>query len=240
MIYTEENVLRTEDFDYHDVIKPSAILNLFQDIAGTHANMIGVGYKETLDLGMFWVLVRTYFEICAPFKPLSHVKVSTWPHEKGRIDCNREYIIEDMDGNLLARGISKWVVIDCNTRRISRTDKLSFNCPTYNEPYYSDVKKFSNPDDKLFKHVYTYKIMKRDLDHNLHTNNSIYADIVYEILDNIKIKEFQIEYIKETKKDDILEIYKYNEDDTIYFIGYSKDEKIFISKIIIEKGDLSD
>ena len=38
--------LRNSDFDCNDVLLPSAVLELFQDIAGEHADEINIGYKD--------------------------------------------------------------------------------------------------------------------------------------------------------------------------------------------------
>lgn len=231
LVYEEKIKLRTEDFDYKDIIKPSAILNLFQDIAGIHATNIGLGFKATFDLGLYWILVRTYYEVYQDLKPLTEIKLITFPHQKGKIDCDREYIIKDLDDNILVRGISKWVVIDISTRKLHRTDNVIFPNGEYEKPYFDTIKKHQIPDTK-FEKVYTYKVMKSDIDHNGHTNNAIYADIIYEVLDDINIKKFYIDYIKETKKDDVINIYKYELDDNLYFIGYKDDEKIFTANII--------
>ena len=46
LYYEEQIKLRTNDFDQFDNLKPSAILDIFQDVAGTHATIIGTGYDQ--------------------------------------------------------------------------------------------------------------------------------------------------------------------------------------------------
>ena len=43
-LWQREYTLRAGDFDKFDRIKPSAVLDLFQDVAGQHAEEIGVGF----------------------------------------------------------------------------------------------------------------------------------------------------------------------------------------------------
>ena len=62
-IYENEYILRMSDFDKYNRIKPSAVLELFQDVAGQHANEIGVGYDEMMQRSYFWVIVRIKFKI---------------------------------------------------------------------------------------------------------------------------------------------------------------------------------
>ena len=44
------------DYDYKLRLKPSAILNYFQEIAGQHADHLEVGREHLLKKGLFWVL----------------------------------------------------------------------------------------------------------------------------------------------------------------------------------------
>lgn len=231
LYFQEEERLKTVYFDEYDQIKPSAILDLFQDAAGIHANLIGVGFDDMVNRGYYWILVRTEFEIIKNPKPLSKVKIATWPHQKSRIDANREYAILDSDDNLLVKGISKWVVININTRRLSRLDDINYNGEYYNINNYVDIAKIKLPE-ACFKHVYTYKVCKKDIDHNKHMNNSKYADIIFEVYDNRNpIKNMTIEYIKESKKDDIIDLYEYEENNKIYYLGKNNDEKLFMAVI---------
>lgn len=225
---------RTNDFDSNDYITPTAILSLFQDIAGLHAEELGIGYEGSLKMGYYWVLVRNRFEIFKNPKPLTRGHLVTWPHEKGRVDCNREYVLYDSYGDVVARGLSKWVIIDVVNRRIARTDKIDYGKGSYpSDNYYDDVPKIKAPDFSLFKKVASHKVLKRDLDHNKHMNNSKYTDIIFDIIpEGFKINKLNIEYIKETTLNDLIDIYEYEDELYIYHIGICGENKIFISQIV--------
>jgi len=225
---------RTNDFDSEDYITPTAILSLFQDIAGLHAEELGIGYEGSLKKGYFWVLVRNRFEIFKNPKPLTKGHLVTWPHEKGRVDCNREYALYDSCGDIVARGLSKWVIIDVVNRRIARTDKIDYGSTSFpTDNFYDDVPRVKAPDFSLFKKVASHKVLKRDLDHNKHMNNSKYTDIVFDVIpQNVKINKLNIEYVKETTLDDVIDIYQYEDREFIYHIGMSNENKIFVSQIV--------
>ena len=55
------------------------------------------------------------------------VIVETWPHEKGRIDFDRDIKITSLDGNTLVIGTSKWCVIDTQTRILQRSTNVNYN-----------------------------------------------------------------------------------------------------------------
>ena len=46
--WSKEYTLRAGDFDKYDRIMPSAVLDLFQDAAGQHAEEIGVGFADMI------------------------------------------------------------------------------------------------------------------------------------------------------------------------------------------------
>lgn len=229
IIFNQRVNLRTNDFDTHDQLKTRAVLELFQDIAGLHANNIGIGFKDSYNMGFYWVLVRNKIEILKNPVPLTDAILTTWPHEKGRIDCNREYLLKDLDGNVIARGISKWVIIDINTRRLMRTDKVTYGeGEIHTDNNYQDVEKVHIPNlefNLAGKHI----VSKNDLDHNGHMNNTRYADLIFDYLnEDIFIKNMHIEYHKEIRLGEELAIYILKDEDNIYFKGMNKnDEKIF-------------
>lgn len=235
IIFDQRVNLRTNDFDTHDQLKTRAVLELFQDIAGLHANKIGIGFKDSYDKGYYWVLVRNVIDIFKNPVPLTDAILITWPHEKGRADCNREYLLKDLDGNVIARGLSKWVIIDINTRRLCRTDKVTYGeGEIIKDNYYEDVQKVVIPNEG-FMLAGTHKVSKNDLDHNCHMNNTRYADLVFDYLDeDYFIKNMTIEYHHELKLGDILNIYILKSENEIYFKGeLETGEKIF--SVIIKR-----
>lgn len=227
--YSEELRLKTSYFDEDDNIKPDAILEIFQDIAGIHADILHIGFKDLYNLGFYWILARVHFDVLKKPTPLSNVLVKTWPHEIGRVDAKREYEITDQFGNVLIRGLSKWVIIDIKTRRLSRMSKISYGEGLYLAPNYDDVSKLEIPELINFKKIYTYKVLKSDLDHNRHMNNCAYAKILFEATTKF-ISNLTVDYYHELQLNDLIDLYEYNnyyigmKDDTIIFSMYTKVE----------------
>ncbi|MGL4949075.1 MAG: hypothetical protein ACRC5M_01745, partial [Anaeroplasmataceae bacterium] len=153
------------------------------------------------------------------------------------IDFNREYLLEDINGNLLIKGISKWVIVDINTRKLARTDKIDFEGEYHNVSLYNDVDKIKIdiPNNKEF--CFQYIVKNSDIDHNCHMNNARYASLVFDSINmsNNLISFFQIDHIKETKLNDKIDVYKFNSEGFTFNIAYSNDEVVFISKCKVEK-----
>ena len=111
MIFEKEYELRGSDFDRFDRIRPAAVLDLFQDVAGIHAVELGVGFHDLIAREMIWVLTKIRYEIVGELRRYERVRVRTWPLPPSRVNCRREYRIEAMDGAVLVNGTSEWVIV---------------------------------------------------------------------------------------------------------------------------------
>ncbi len=235
VLYYEETVkLRTNDFDNEDHIKPSAILDFFQDIAGKHADLLGLGYNELYASGYYWILLRTNFDVIKQPKLFDELIIATWPHEKGRIDFEREYEIRNKAGEVLITGISKWVIVDTTTRKIGRTDKIIYNGQHRPKECnrYDIAKKVEFDNFEQAKFDFAYVVLNADIDHNQHMNNAKYADMVYNSLeDNKNIISFRIEHINECRLKEKVKVYKVIEGNNVYNVAYLDEKKVFVSQV---------
>lgn len=233
MIFFDDNKIRTNDLDCFDHLQFKAILDFFQDIAGVHAERLNMGFEEMKEKGYYWVLVKTRFTKLNEPKPSSRIRVKTWPHPKGRIDFIRDYEIYD-DNNLLVKGSSQWCIIDVNTRKIARTDMISYPNECSDESVYNERLSGIKPimENKLF----SYQVFLCDLDHNEHMNNSKYGDIVTNSLslDELKnVKECQFDYLHEAKLNDIIDVYKNYVEDGIIISGAIGNVPCFSVKVVL-------
>ena len=100
--WEKEYTLRGSDFDKFGQIKPSSVLDLFQDAAGQHANVLGVGFAQMLEKSYLWVLTRIKFRVLQQPKKHQTLQVKTWPLAPNRLLYRREYCITDLQGNALS------------------------------------------------------------------------------------------------------------------------------------------
>ena len=202
--------LRTNDFDIKDKVLMSTILDLFQIVASKHASNLGIGYNDLIKDNKIWVIVRTKVEVYEQPKIESKVTVRTYPLPLGKIDANRCYEIYDETGKLLVRGISKWVNVDVNSRRVIRLNGISYG---EGELYQTNelldrfikISDFIEKDKKI-----KVKPSYLDLDHNGHINNAKYINFVVNNIKELHHKEIiscQIEYIQELKDEDFELVY---------------------------------
>ncbi len=189
--------LRTGDFDRYRRLHPTAVLDLFQDIGGLQAEMMGIGYDAMAAQDVFWAVVRTAYQV--EHTPAEHevVKVSTWPHSPSRFSFQRDYALRSTDGSLLVRGTSEWVLMDMNTRSLTSVlDYYHGSLDFLDERMFAKklrkIRDFTEEDSGL-------SITPRysDVDQNGHVNNARYASFVLDALDPSaagSIASFQIDF----------------------------------------------
>ena len=231
--------VRERDVNLNDEIRPATVLDYFQDIAGMHANELGVGFKPMVENNLFWVILYVTFEAKGKIPKFGDViKVNTWPKMQSKLEFEREYEIRDINDNLLIKGISNWCVINSNTRRLERADKVKFIGEYYDKTNYDTKckRKLSLIPNEIISE-YEYKIHMTDLDHNMHMNNARYLDIIYNMTpENGKkrIKKCEIAYISEARLNDIINVKYFKSDNNDCYQGYVNDELCFEAILELE------
>lgn len=234
---SREYYLRTSDFDYCKRLHASSILDLFQDVAGIHAEILGCGHSAFLKNSRIWVLVRVKFKVLSTPEMFQKVTVKTWPLPPSRAGFQREYLIEDENGKVLVKGSSDWVIIDSETRRLLPTkDVYPF------EDGFIETKVFEDKNTKIFdftaeKEGEVFLPTFSDIDMNNHVNNTKYANFVLNTVGLTKgqsIKEMQIDYRHEVKSGEAIKIAYRIEENEISAKGIDQNgETKFFCKIIL-------
>lgn len=238
-ILSREFHLRTSDFDMNLNIKPSAVLDVFQEIASVHANELGVGFNDLIKNQLLWVLVRVKFEIVKAPKMHSKIIAKTWPLPAGRVSLQREYMIEDDEGNTLIKGTSEWVTMHLETR------KLVQNGVSYPLVEFCEDKNFPEKIKRIPDFEANGKGIKInsafcDIDENMHVNNIRYADFVlnaYEPKNKEEISVFQLDFHKEIKMGDSVSVFLNKEGNNLYAKGENENgEKMFTCSITFKNA----
>ena len=229
MKYETKITLFDSYFDANDNLSPKSILSIFQDVAAHHADDIGVGFKTMVEKNLYWVLSRVKYDILKMPRPTQTVIIQTWPHEKGRIDFDRDMKILSEDGKVLVIATSKWCVIDTVERKLQRTENVNYIgeiCPDKN--YEERFDKVSVPTDAL-QISFVHNVKFSDLDHNKHMNNTNYASLVLNAVENKKITHFEINFINECLFGDEIEILTSKTEAGEFVSGKVQDKIVFNS-----------
>ncbi|MBE5804475.1 MAG: hypothetical protein E7316_08185 [Clostridiales bacterium] len=175
-IYREDLRILTKDCDLTGQWKPSAILEVMQEMAGIHGTLIGVGRDVLLQKGVVWVLTRVEVVMDRYPKITDVVSIETFPMPVRRWFFPRYFIFRDEHGEEIGRAGSLWVLFDVNTRKMAKPDLATALMPDNSDLLAplglpATVAEVSGTlETGLHIPVYT------DLDINGHVNNTKYMD----------------------------------------------------------------
>jgi acyl-ACP thioesterase len=109
--------VRTYECDHQGKLRPTALLNYFQDAAGDHAEKLGAGVIELIKRNLTWVISRYYIRIARYPGWREALELTTWPCLNQGLFALREFEVRDGSGNILAAASSSWMLIDLQTKR---------------------------------------------------------------------------------------------------------------------------
>lgn len=216
--FTQTYQLRTMDFDQYRRLQPAAVLDLFQDAAGTHAAQLGLGYDAMRQRGLLWVVLRVYYEMCAQPRFFDTVQVQTWPHTPGVLDFVRDYRMLSTDGRVLARGTSQWAVIHTDSRKLAPAKDVAFPAEAICDEALFPGRLRKLPDFTPEGEGIPLRSAFSDVDCNGHVNNARYANYVVNVLRpdaGASIRTFQMDYHCEVLPDTTLTLLTAREGDTV-------------------------
>jgi len=208
-LYTIKRYITDSDADFQRRQKPGSMFGMFQDIAALHASNLGadVNWLYT-EHNLAWILMRVRVEIDKYPVYAQDVFVDTWP-QKPRALYDRDYQIRDMDGGVLVRAASTWIIMNLATREIKRDKFLDyFGVETDEKRALEKVPGRLKPIEGA-ELVYEKIIKFSDVDYNVHTNNAKYVDF---LMDAFTVEEhrartlraIEVHYVNETSPGDVL------------------------------------
>jgi acyl-ACP thioesterase len=221
------------DTDFNQKLKISKVFSLMQDAASLHAEKLGV-HRETIlsENNFVWILMRVFLKVERWPGLYEKIEIETWPL-KPRLRYERDFIFRDEKGEIIMRASSVWVVIDIEKRKITK-ENIMAKC---NLDYRKDR---AAEEGKLFNIKLPKEMQKKDeriirpsdIDLNLHVNNANYPDLVLDALglsfqQKNEITAFEIDYMKEIKEGDNVEVFQGEEDNAYLFEGRANGEQSF-------------
>ena len=194
------------DFNEDGTVKLSSLLYFFQEAATEHADIIGVGMDALLEKNIVWVLTKMKVRILEDPVIGGGYYVMTYPRAVKSRYCPRDYYLYNEAGELVVVASSIWSLMDWTTRKVVRATDLDFG-GTFreDEPFPEGFEKVRLKEPVT---AGEYKVTASDIDANQHTNNCRYADMVSMAADVAAVKEFVIQFSKETKEGDVIELIK--------------------------------
>lgn len=232
------------DVDFTKKLKSSTLFGYFQDVASLAAENLGFGI-ETLNekFGVAWVVTRIRVEITRMPIWDEEIIIETWPLEPSKVEFDRDYLVKDINGDVIIRAVSKWVIMDIKERRIKRSEVIGIHYPEKITKRALEGRLVKLKNYGQLEEVYTKVIGYSDIDFNGHLNNSKYVDFMMDCFPiedhkNHSIQTIDINFNHEALPGDTITLYKDISklgENVIYIEGINQTDKnvVFKSEVVI-------
>ncbi len=207
--FTQTHLIDYSMVDSEYNLKLSVLLRLMQNAATAHYESLGVGRMKLISEGFVFLLSKIALKVKKMPKADQTVTLTTWEYGvKGAYFIrNFAFATENCENAVIAQTL--WVAANPETHSIVRPS--DFPHPVNANPTEVDVTagKVSERGYEAVREE-TRAVRYSDIDCNGHVNNTVYADIITDILFNhigeVNIHEFEINYNRECKMGDELTI----------------------------------
>ena len=209
-------------------LKPSALFEIFQEMAVVHASGMGFGTDAVASMGAAWVIITQRVDINRMPQEGEFIYMETWTGKTSHLLYPRFHRILDEKGNVLIQASALWTLMDMESRKMldkEMFDDVIVDMVNGSEiPMPSAPKKAIGPVHSSFTVPYSY------LDQNGHMNNTRYFDLAEDVipapLEGKKLKGICSRYSSEARLGDVIEL-QWQEKDGIYRISGGGEKKYF-------------
>lgn len=160
----------------------SSIGDFILNTAGTDAQHKGFGVDVLSKANRSWVLSRMAIEIDKRPHQYSEFDLRTWVNENTRVISTRNFELTDMSGNMFARAVTQWCLIDFVKRVPVPLTEIEELC----RPYLCDAPSPCAMPHKIASvetdTVAEHRVVYSDIDFNCHMNTMRYITRMVDML----------------------------------------------------------
>ena len=185
-------------------------MRFFQEVASNHVATLGAGYDVLMERGLFWALSRLKVEITRMPHWGETILFETWLCGAEGLFFRRDFIIYDVDGEAIVRGISGWLLVGVSNMRPQRPSTIGIVLPTN-----TGKSVLLNFPERIatstLQVAFRKTVAYNEIDQNLHVNNTRYLDWATDCFpmnhyQNYSLSEFALEFLTETHWGDDIEL----------------------------------
>jgi len=223
--FSQNIVIPCYDTDREYRLKPSSFMDIAQELAQQHAGTLGFGYDDLMKTRTAWVLSRMHIRFDRYPLWRESVTASTWHKGSEGLFYLRDFQMTDSHGSILVSATSSWLVLNIDTRRLSRdAEILDSGTACMEDAVEHSCGKIQIPKDVPAEKVAEHKVVYSDVDMNGHTNNARYLVWAMDVLDydfivDNPVKDVKINFNSETLPGNVVELYKAESGGRIYIEG---------------------
>lgn len=234
MTHREKFVVKFHEVDFRGKVKLFTIMDYIQHTAEVHGTSLGLGFENMMNHGLFWVVSRMKLNINRYPGACEEVIIDTELAGCEKLFCVRRFTILDGNENVIGNAVLYYLMLDAKTKFPQKPKVCPIeivNVDVDNKGHES-LKKLKMPGDPV--EVINRALYYNEIDANNHVNNARYVSFVEDCFSmewhkNHEISSMQINYIKEIKAEDTLQLNRYEdkkEQDTYFINGTNEDSSL--------------
>jgi len=127
--WTQEFGVHSFDVDFRRHASIETVCRFFMEAAWNHAEALGFGFSHLAAQGKVWVLSRLSVRVVRNPQWGETVCVRTWPRATKSVFAMRDFQLLSGAGDVMASGASAWLVLDANSRRPQRPERVLSRVP---------------------------------------------------------------------------------------------------------------
>ncbi len=214
-----------------------AVASAFMDLAGVHAEKLGIGSSYCYKNQRFWLTVRSRIRFERRPRLGELVELGTWAEESTGIRCNRDYEITNK-GKCLIEGRTEWSMMDLRShslldmKEVYPKDVIFERGALFSDGYHD----FAEVYPEEVKAV--YQVNSTDIDFGNHMNNAAYVRMIFSLYTTEELKEMDLSememlYLSSCYEGETLKIYALKkEKETLYSVKKENGKTAFCIRLL--------
>ncbi len=204
-MYTFNSRVRyTELNHYKGIMDPSSIINYYQDCSTFQSEDLNLGLSYLETKKRVWLLASWQLQIYKPARLGDNITIGTWPYAFKGIYGFRNFIMKDVNQDVLSVADSIWVYMDVENKCPIKVPKENTGYqlePSY--PMEHMDRKIALP--KELEDFPSFSVNKSHIDSYNHVNNGQYIKMAEEFIANdFIISNMRVEYKRQALYGDII------------------------------------
>lgn len=212
-------------------ISLTSLADLLQEIAWRHADSADFG-RNLVDKQLMWALSRLEIKVEKFPKWGQSIQLFTGGRGADKLFAFREFLVWDQNDQVLVRGMSSWLLLNSETKRIQKPESVlpAVLFDTNLKPEWQPSKILVSGELIATEEV---KVRLSDLDLNNHVNNTSYIRWVENLLfdQGVRPESIAINYLSECVGGDIVLLKLYKGDFGSRVAGSVNEKIVFTAEV---------
>ena len=197
MIYTFDSRVRYSEVDHQGTLTLPALMNYLQDCSTFQSEDIGVGLSVLRERKRAWLLSYWQVEVRRYPKLGERITVGTLATGFKGFFGNRNFYIDDENGDRLACANSIWVFMDAEAGRPVKPGEEEIAPYGLEEPLEMDYEGRKIRLPETAQALEPFPVRRAHIDTNEHVNNSQYIQMVMDLLPgDFPVHRLRVDYKK--------------------------------------------